>query len=238
MTANRLILVRLAVAALAGVAATQAPASAQYRFVDSPAKLGANEIVDWADFGPTGTVVPSGTTLLSSGGLDVEVDFSANRSGRRLFQGDGWTGNFESSEPVLWTQGNGPLTLWFDGHGRRPVFGVGAQFQSNYFGPFEALFELLDIHGNVVFGQTFLGNSTAMGDGSAVFAGGTSALGNIYGVRFTGLSAVSSPNDFAVDSVALRTVNGLSVPEPAEWAAFGLLASGMATLMVRSRRRR
>jgi len=71
-----------------------------------------------------------------------------------------------------------------------------------------------------------------------VFASATSTLGNISGVRFTGVNAASLPQDFAVNQLSLRTFNGIPVPEPAEWAAFGVLTSGVVTLMLRSRRAR
>jgi len=213
------------------------PAVAQYQFVDRRSDLLANDWIDWGTLGPNGTNVGSGTTGQSVGGIDFELDFNGNRNGERRDQGNGWAGNFSAGEPLLWTDGNGPLTVWFGGRGPLPIFGVGTQFQSNYFGPFEGLLELLDVQGNVIFGSTFTGMSTSAGDGSAVFAGGTSTLGNIAGVRFTGLNAISQPQDFAVNQISLRTSNGAPVPEPAEWAAFGVLTSGVIALMLRSRRR-
>jgi hypothetical protein len=44
-------------------------------------------------------------------------------------QGNGWAGNFAPNDFVLWTGGaNGPITISF----ASPVFGAGAQIQSNY----------------------------------------------------------------------------------------------------------
>jgi len=214
------------------------PASAQYRFVDQRSDLLANDWIDWGVLGTTGTMVGHGATAQSVGGVDFELGFDGHRHGKRRDQGDGWLGNFRTGERVLWTESHGPLTVWFDGHGRRPIFGAGAQFQANFYGPFTGLFEMLDYQGNVLFGKTFTGLSTAAGDGSAVFVGGTSTLGNIYGVRFTGVNSTSLPQDFAVNQLSLRTFNGIPVPEPAEWAAFGMLTSGVVTLMLRSRRHR
>jgi len=217
------------------------PAAAQYQFVGTRTDLLANDMIDWGSLGPTGTIVPSGSSIVSTGGLGATIHFINESSGERLDQGNGWSGNFLRGEHLIWTRGNGPLTVRFGPPGGTQIYGIGAQFQSDYFGPFTGRIELLDELDQVLFQQDFAGESTSNGDGSAVFAGASSDFGNIRGVRFVGLSAVSQPNDFGINQLSIRTTEGRqipAVPEPSEWAAMGLLSSATIGLLLKARRRR
>ena len=80
------------------------------------------------------------------------------------------------------------------------------------------------------------GNGFAQDDWEAI--NGSPLSGPLYGkMTFTGASNTSSNLASSFSS----SINGsltAAVPEPGEWAAMGILASGLTGLMVRSRRRR
>lgn len=202
------------------------PASAAA--ITSLGALSSNDSIGWGQLGPVSTTLPASDPVLSVGGLSAVVSTSGT-SLKRLDQDNGWSGNFATGDQLLWTNGSGPdITITF----LNPVFGAGAQIQSDFFGAFTAQITLSN--GDVF---TEAGNSTSGGDGSAIFIGALDGIADIASIRFALTTAPSAPNDFAIDTLFLRTGPVVrSVPEP---MTLSLLGAGiLGAVAVRRRRKK
>ncbi|MFM7321575.1 MAG: PEP-CTERM sorting domain-containing protein [Armatimonadota bacterium] len=179
------------------------PAAAQYGSVGSRGALGGNDSFSIRQLGNEFDSVSSGATLNGSQLLGT-LNFENNGSGH-LEPG---FGNFDILDFVLVNDGAGPLTIRFSNLGGKAVYGVGAQFQSMFAGSFDATMELLGLDDLVLWSHTFSGATGTAADGSAVFAGAESTYGNIYGIRFSGISdsdgADNGPDGFAINDISLR----------------------------------
>jgi hypothetical protein len=139
----------------------------------------------------------------------------------------GWSGNFAGGTPLLWNQGvAGDIILSFTSGA---VSAVGAQFQSDNFGPFVARITTND---GSFFDVT--GNSTSSGDNSAVFIGAQSDTASISSIIFHQLSD-GETNDFAISGLSFITGSVSAAPEPATWAMM-IGGFGMAGASLRRRR--
>jgi hypothetical protein len=192
---------------------------------------GATDAVSVTQFGAEGATVASGTAFTSTGGRTGTFTTSGGGVAYRLTQGVSFGGNFAPNEPLLYNgaaygSNAGDLIFTFD----TPVFGVGANFMSNFYGNFVARLTLND-------GSFFdvNGVSTGAGDGSAAFVGAKNAVANITSVTFH-QQAGTGGNDFAIDSLDLLTAGG-AVPEPATWALLILGFAGIGAAMRVQRRR-
>jgi len=222
-----------AASTLAVIFAAVTPAQAQYTFVTTRAGIGGNGLLDWASLGPNSTPVTNGTSGIAITNTTTVATVSQVGSNplERRDQGPGWAGSFAPNSALLWTGGsNGPMTIWFSS----AVAAAGAGFDTNYFGPFTGTIDALDASSNVLATFGFSGTQTGAGDGSNAFAGVASTLGNISGIRFTGVTASFDPNDFAIDNVSVN-LNAQVVPEPSTYA---LMATGLIGLGLTARRRR
>lgn len=185
---------------------------------------GSTDSVNFGQLGGSFTNVNSGTALTSVGGLSLTLTTGTGGQAQRRNQGNGWSGNFAPGATLLWNQGSaGDLTFTF----ANAVRGVGAQFQSDFFGPFTARVTTND-------GSFFdlPGVSNANGNNSAIFIGVQNTVANITSVRFH-QQAGSGNNDFAIGNLSLLTGGG--VPEPSSWALM-IVGFGAVGGAMRSRR--
>lgn len=169
-----------------------------------------------------------GVTATTTGAINTTTQRNANGSGGCEY--DGWYGNFTPGDALVWSrdvqteQGTGPITLTLS----QAVAGIGAQFQTDFFGPFVAQLEVFS-------GTTSLGFFTAPGDSnfnadnSAVFLGIIDTAGaTITSAVFSITTCTFDCADFVINQVSL-----LQLPEP---GTLGLFAVGVLLWGFRSYR--
>jgi hypothetical protein len=192
-------------AAFLAMAGSQA--KAQISAVNSAAVLPVTDTINWGQLGSTFTQLTSPQTVTSVGGLSASVSDAGTLE--RRDEGNGWNGNFTLGDHLLWNQVDlNPITITF----ATPVTGAGALIQSDQFGAFVATLSAYNSLGVLLGTETFNGDSTSAGDGSAIFAGLDSTSADISKISF---SANNQGVDFAIDTLDLNAGGkvGNSVPD-------------------------
>ena len=169
--------------------------------------LGANDYIDWGTLGSSLTPVANPSPVTSNLGSNATISQAGGNMEVRQ-QGTGWGGNFAPNDFVLFTKGaNGPITISF----ANPVFGAGAQIQSNYQGAFTANLTAFDASDNVLGTFDWVGNSNGNSD-SAIFIGVNDNTASISKLAFSVPIAPANPQDFAINRLSIDSVGGNCCP--------------------------
>ncbi len=212
-------MVRLALPLLAVLAARVPPIrAASLTPVTSRGSLGAVDSVNWGQLGGDATAVGQTFSATSAEGDSISGSFAGPQGEVVIEGGPSWIGNFAFGDVLLWTTGNGPLTLSF----AAPVSAAGANFEANTFGAFTA--EIQAYAGSTLLGSfSENGFADASENGLAIFIGAAYKPGGITRIV---LSATAPPGqDFAINSLALQPA-----PEPGQAALAGIALLGMLAL--------
>lgn len=197
----------------------------------SRAAQNPTDTIDWTQLG---AAVSSFTSRQSVVSFDGQNDLVGNTNGTnflRVDEGNGWTGNFDFGESLIWTgaggssgSGPGPFGMVL----QNPVGSFGFSIQADEYGAFSVDVEALDAGFNLLFDHTFNGVSTNLENGSALFVG----LGDTTGVNISEIliraSSAATTNDFAIDDPSFTYTT--ATPEPRSLAVLLSALLGVAGL--------
>jgi hypothetical protein len=220
-------------------------ASADVIGITSVTQLGATpDFIDWSQLGKAFTILQGPQTVKLPHADDPHLtatvtNTSGNNVGRgpatvplgvleRLDQNNGWEGNFAPGTPLLWNLDSGQsaagvISVTFSA----PVQGAGAQIQSDFFGAFEAVTRAFNASDQQLGPANFsiIGNSTASGDGSAIFIGLLS-LAPSADISRIDFIVSNAGTGLSIGPVAFSTAS-VSVPGPIAGAGLpGLIFAG------------
>ena len=180
--------------------------------VTSQAGQNANDVLNWAQLGADGTLLPATFAVQTGTGAIVQTVLSAPNSivSRVCPAGPcSWTGGigFTPGDSLVWTsdagsEANGPVTLNF----ANSISGGGTFIQADGPGPFKATIQAYS-------GGTLLGafNVTSDSNGDAVYIGVLDQSGpNITSLVFslTNCNPRSLCTDFAIDTIGINSASG------------------------------
>jgi hypothetical protein len=205
--------------------------------VTSLAALHSTDSVNWAQFGPTSTLLTTPENWTSVGGATGEVGISGSTIGTQNFerrdQNNGWSGNFTPGDALLYNEGSqGQTNIDFGIVFNTLSNGGGLQIQSDFFGPFTATVTAYGVGGlsNPLFSFSEAGNSTANADGSAIFIGITDTDSQIFFLTFNVVDSVGGGDSMAIDTLYLANS---AVPEPTSVLLLSSVLAGCGFLVRR-----
>src|SRR5262249_12804982 len=116
------------------------PADASVILITNRPGLGSpQQTLNWGTLGGPFTTVRQPFSINSSPDNIPATVSQPSGPFERRDQGNGWSGNFNNGEQLLWNQGNGP-TLTID-LGSNGAMSGGANIQADFFGAFTAKLE-------------------------------------------------------------------------------------------------
>lgn len=193
----------------------------------------STDFVDWGQLGPPFTVLTTPQTFTSSGTTTGIVGLNDFGNFERRDQGNGWNGNFNPGDHLIWNQGEqGPdpgITMIFD----QATFGGGAQIEADQFGIFTATLSVYDLGLNLMTTVTMTGDSESTGDGSAIFIGFQSNSADVGALKFDVVSSTGQ-DALAIGGLTVYTSGMTGTPEP---NSLLLLGSGLVGVIGYGRRR-
>jgi uncharacterized protein with beta-barrel porin domain len=184
----------------------QVAALAQSVQVTTPAALGANDIIDWAQVGPPITHAATPFIVTSNGGLTASVSTTSGQVFSEL-QGNQWNGNYAPNAPIIGTgqfAPASPIVITF----ATPVQGVGAQFGFNVGGVVSstATLDLFNTLNVLIASYSVTGTTNSAADNSAPFIGALDATADIASISIFDGPLVANPG-FSIGDLSLVTTS-------------------------------
>ena len=211
--------------------------------IGSRADQNPTDIIDWSQLGGAITNgIASPQSVVTFNLNNATVGNTNNTTFNRVDQGNGWNGNFDFGETLIWTGaggttgtgGPGPMALSL----QTAVQSFGFSIQADEFGAFGVDVKAYDSSNNLLVDQTFSGVSNSLGNGSALFVGlGDTTGANVSEILISTTSADSSfTNDFAIDDPSFTYGTTSTVPEPRSMAVLLSALLGVAGVVRRFRK--